>query len=205
MSLDSFKTEIKPKKESTNMSVDDLDWHISSDGYWDEHDSRFFGEDKPNDPPLMNVPEKLAADMDYIEDPQTVLDIAESLEMRSPDRYDAAIRVIFNDFSTWHWPILKGDRELTNEVMHFIDEYMPQIVQWRAIVAGEDPKQALDEWNDVVEEKDYSWMDEIDNTELSEDDRQYLNDNASWLEHISRKVDAPDIDIEDDSDWADDW
>lgn len=214
MSLDQFKasTQIKggadesSDNDNEQLGPRDINWHISLDGYWDDVDKRFYGEDTPNEPPLMNVPEKLAADMDYCDDSDLATEIASQLDFNTPERYEAVITVTFNDFSTWNWPILNGGRKLTSEVIHFIDKYMPQIVKWEAILAGDDPIQAVKEWKGENDPADFSWMDDISNTKLSEPDRKYLNENADWLEHKSRRVDAtPDIDVDSGDDWADDW
>lgn len=217
MSLDQFRAseQMKGGEEGDSGNTEeqinhtDISWHISLDGYWDDVDERFYGENTPNEPPLMYVPEKLAANMDYKDDPHLATKVASQLDFNTPERYEAVVTVIFNDFSTWNWPILEGGRKLTSEVTHFIDEYMPQIVQWRAIVAGESPEEALEEWEGRTDNPDFSWMDDMMNTRLSEEDRKYLNDNADWLEHKSRVVgstpDTSNIEIDSGDDWEDDW
>jgi len=167
------------------------------------YDARFYGDGTPNDPPLINVPKKLATDMHYKDDPQLATDVASQLDFNTPSRYEAVITVEFNDYSTWNWPILVGNRELTTEVEHFIDKYLPQIIKWDAIVEGKDPQKELKKWRDG-DEVDYSWAEDVANTEISEDTRKYFNDNASWLPHIDRELSGS-IDIETEGDWKDDW
>lgn len=217
MSLDSFKAQTNEQggvnDNSSNtvdkVSIEDYDWHISMDEYWDDVDERFYGGDTPNEPPLMNVPEKLAADMEYVDDPHYASTIAEQLDFNSPERYGAVITVIFNDFSTWKWPILVGDRELTSEVEHFIEKYIPEIIEWEAIVAGEDPDKALKEWYGERQDDDMSWMEEVSNTSMSDEVRKVFNEEVEWLPHINRTVETntgmDSVDIDSDDDWTDDW
>jgi len=205
MSLESFKSQVRSdEKSAVDVSTEDFDWHLSLDGYWSNIDERFFGEDTPNEPPLMAVPEKLAADMTHIEDSEYAKEIAEQLDFNTPSRYGSVVRVTFNDFSTWHWPVLERDG-YNSELEHFAEEYIPQIIQWEAIVAGDNPQRALQEWAGEQEDPDYSWVDDISETSMDDDTRRYFNDNADWLEELSRNVDSVDVDIDTDDNWEDDW
>lgn len=217
MSLDSFKAQNNEQGGANDntgntvdkVSIEEYDWHISMDKYWNDVDERFYGQGTPNEPPLMNVPEKLAADMEYVDDPHLASSVADQLDFNSPERYEAVITVIFNDFSTWKWPLLKGDKELTSEVEHFIDKYIPEIIRWEAIVAGEDPDEAIKEWTGEDEGDDMSWMEDIGNTSMSDDMRKMFNEEADWLPHINRTVETnsevEDVEIDSDGDWTDDW
>lgn len=217
MSLDSFKSTSEDVGGETNLdntsptdvSADDVDWHISLDGYWDDVDERFYGEDTPNEPPLMNVPEKLAADMEHIGDEGYASEVADQLEMMVPSEYKSVIRITFNDFSTWNWPLKNTTDEFTDEVKHFIDRYFPEIIQWDAIVRGDDPEEELDNWLNQFDDPDYSWQQDVDNTEMDRKTRVWFNQNASWLPELRKKIksEANDVDIEQESgdEWMDDW
>lgn len=217
MSLDSFKSEnfqtlneeSKSCDTESSVDIDDFDWHLSIDGYWDSVDDRFFGSDSPNEPPLMNVPEKLAADVSYIDDSEYATEVATQLSMNSPQRYEAVMRITFNDFSVWNWPLIEGNREYNSQIEHFIDKFMPQILKWEAIVRGDDPTKAVDKWIADDDDSDYSWVEDIDNTDISESLREYFNDEVDWMPHISRVIETSTTSDNDnssfDDSWTDDW
>jgi len=205
MSMDSVKSQYQSdEKTDVDASVDDITWKIKSGGYFESVDDRFYGEDTPNKPPLMPVPDKLAADMDYIQDSGYAMEVATQLDFNTPSRYNSVVRILFNDFSTWNWPILDECDGISSELDHFVNKYIPQIIQWEAIVAGEDPNDAVDEWaKDTT--LDETWMKDVGNTHLTEDQRKFFNDKVEWMEYISKDVESSEVSVKADGDWTDDW
>jgi len=203
------------KKEKLNTfredvdNSDDKDWHVSTEKYWSHIDKRFYGPGTPNETPLIDVPAKLAADMEYIDDAELATQVASLLNFSNSESYEAVIRIKFNDFSTWNWPLLVGNREFTDEVKHFIDRYFPEILKWDAIVAGEDPQRAVEEWKDPNAGDNYSWTDDVDQTDMSEETRKYFNENKEWMPEIRKtiknEVSASDVNVSEDEDWMEDW
>jgi hypothetical protein len=202
---DTISTDTDTTDDASDMEVDHINWHVSLNGYWDNIDERFYGEDTPNDPPIINVPEKLAADIEYINSPLKASIIAEKLDMDKCISYNSAVKIRFNDFSTWHWPMKSCDREFTYQLKGFIDRWFPDIIQWHAIVRGDDPKEALERWYDEIEPSTPDWIEEFEDTDMDEETRQYLNDNADWLPEISRTVEGKGVDSSSDISIEEDW
>lgn len=226
MSLEEYRNKLdtgtseepEPSVNDETDSSDDSDdyqwdcsWHIDPDGYWDSVDERFFGDDKPHDPPLMAVPERLAAEIEVVEDEEFAAEIASMWSFGDAEKHTEVIEVIFNDLSVWRMPAKPLDKDNLGIREHIVEQYVPETIKWEAIIEGENPHDALEEWeeNGGVEEKDPEdyfpdWFSDLDDTELSEEDRQWFNRNADWLERIDREVDAGsrDVDVEVESDYG---
>lgn len=215
MSLDSFKQDEggdvdKAVSSTLDDSIDDnSDWQFSAYGYYDDVDERFYGDGIPNQPPMMSVPEKLAADMEYIEDSKFAKEIAESIPYADYFNQDAVIKIVFNDLSTWHWPIKSIGNGGFNDVEHFVQTYIPEIIQWDAILHGDDPTKRLADWYDEGEQEGVNWSKLMEDVDMSEDKRKWFNNNADWLDKISKKVKKIDsgdeLELDEDDDWIDDW
>lgn len=217
MSLDQFSSvsehyedsDSEEEESSENSYSWDCNWHIHPEGYWDGVDERFFGEDTPNQPPLMNVSEKLAAEMEVIDDPDFVKEVGEWWSEREADSYNAVIRVIFNDLSTWHVPVKPWDKDYARTREHTVKRYVPEVIRWEAILNGEDPDKAIAEWDEPWGEHRPEWFDDFEHWEMEEQTRKWFNENADWLPHIDRTIesteDEVELDVDDDEDWTDDW
>jgi len=215
MSLDQFRTTTESSSTTSDTESDnnedsytwDCNWHVDLQGYWKDVDGRFYSEDTPNEPPLMAVPEKLAAEIHIIDDSEIVQDVAEWWFPEAADEYTEAAKVVFNDFSTWHLPLKPWDKDYENSREHIIKTYVPEVIRWNAILEGENPDKAIEDWNKPWEIDDPDWFDDIEKTEMSEEFRKWCNKNADWLPHIDKKIKSTDeieLDVEDDN-WEDDW
>lgn len=213
MSLDSFsgdnfESNIDAEEDSSDeLNAWDFNWHISRNGYWETVDEKFYTDELPNEPPLMAVPEKLAADMEIIEDPEIVNQVAKYWFPKCEDEYEQVMKITFNDFSVWHEPLLPWEKDYTRARQHLVERYLPEIVKWKAIIECRDVSEALRELKESWEEDEPKWFSDIDKTELSNSARLWLNENASWLPHIDKVIETEEIDLEldEDDDWTDDW
>lgn len=217
MSLDQFRSmsdsdQLDESEEVNDDSTDhtwDCNWHLYPGGYWEEVDEKYYGDDSPNQPPLFNVPEKLAAEINVIDDEDIVSEVSEWWNPKRKDDFNEVIQIVFNDFSTWHMPVRPWDEDYSRTRVHIVERYLPDVVKWRAILRGDDPDEVLEQWTPPWEQQKPDWEDDIDNTGFSEDTRQWLNDYASWMPHIDKEVGSEskdvELDIDEDDDWTDDW
>lgn len=215
MSLDSYKDKIGSADYGSDSQVDsdtesidwDCNWHIDFDGYFDNVDERFFGEDKPHEPPLMEVPERLAAEIDIVENSDFASTVAAQWGFNDNDSYAEVVEVLFNDLSVWRVPVKSWDKDYLNMRDEIVEKYVPQVIKWEAILNGDDPSKALNEWYNDGEPKEPQWVNEIQDTELDEEDRKWLNKNADWLGRIDRKAQSDDrnvdVEVEEDYGWMD--
>jgi len=169
---------------------------------------RFFGEGTPNDPPIIYVDEKLAADMEIIDDENVVQEVVEFWSLPQPDRYVSVLKVTFNDFSNWHIPLPPWEKDYAKTRVNTIDKYMPEIIRWHAIVEGEDPEPRLQDWESQLEPSEPEWYGDLEKTGISEETREKVNNQLSAVPYIDKKIESTtydaDIEVEDDS-WEDDW
>lgn len=216
MSLDQFSSIDGDKSDATSDSGNsdedsytwDCNWHIDPDGYWDDVDERFFGDGTPNQPPLMEVPEKMAAELHIIDDEDVVQSAAELMFPNHSDEYTQVLRVVYNDLSTWHVPIKDWDDDSEMIMETIVQKYVPEVIKWEAIINGENPQDKLEEWDKPWEFDEPEWWSDMDHTGISEETRKWLNNSVPGVEYVDRKIESSkqevDLEVEDD-DWTDDW
>lgn len=201
------------KKKSRNMSeLDDLNnWYDSYDiepkGFSSSVDSDYFDDDSPHKPPAIDVDVKMAADVHISDDPKLVKEVTEYWFGEHDDRYIEVAKVVFNDGSVWCLPLADWDKDYTNTRIHIVDEYIPDVVQWKAITEGRDPSEALENFRDQTSEDDEQWVEDVGNTDMTEEQRRWFNNTLDHVNHIDRKVETKDVDVkvtEDiDTSWTD--
>lgn len=213
ISTDSEKVQQTLEDDSSDNSIVAHNWHIKPEGVSHELNSTFYNEDTPNDPPLMHVSDKLAADMELIHDDAFATEVAESYGFSYSDRVNLVIKVKFNDFSTWHWPTLHTQDNTSEELIDYIETYVDEIVRWRAIVKGEDPDEALRTtdlpWNRKKDSWHDEWLELMEETGLTHKERLFFNELLSWPMHMLKKVESEgdkiQLDEDENDDWLDDW
>lgn len=215
MSLDQFRSLGDNQSDTSGASGEpedvtswDCNWHIKLDGYWDNVSEKYFGDDTPNQPPLMAVPEKLAAELHIVDDPELVEEVGEFWAQGSPDEYVEVFKIVFNDLSTFHVPLRPWSKDYAMIRDSLVKQYLPEVVKWEAVLDGENPDEVLDNWLPPWEEEDPDWFEDVDKTGLSESTRKWLNEEKNWLPHIDKKIESNgnvDLDLDEDDDWADDW
>jgi hypothetical protein len=182
-------------------------YEIEPQGYVDEVDERFFGENTPNEPPLLQVEVKLAADISISDNPRLVREVAEFWFPDEVQRYKKVAIIAFNDASVWHIPLASWEKDYENFRRIIVEEFIPDVVQWKAIVDNRSPSKALSKWNEWLESDDEGWEEDMEKTKFSKENREWFNENADWLGHILRQVDTKDrkvsLDVEDS--WENDW
>lgn len=195
--------------ESDDSYSFDCNWHISLDGYWEDVDPSYFGDDTPNEPPIMAVPEKLAADMEVIEDEELIQELVDWMYSDGQEKYSEVLKVTFNDFSTWHIPLRPWDKDYARIRMGAVERYVPEIIKWEAIVKGKNPKKALQEFDAPWEYTEPEWVSDFEHWEMKEDTRKWFNENADWLPYIDKTIksdgDEVEVELAEDEDWTDDW
>lgn len=208
MSLQNFNSD---EPTDTHLSSDKTSkgdsWYIRPDKYIDSGDT-FFSDDSPNRRAAMRVPNRLAVDLKLIEDEDRVKSIAEWWDDSNPSQYNQVIKVVFNDFSTWHIPLRPWNKDYANIRGYVVERYLPEIIEFKAIINEEDPEQRVEEWIEQIEESEPKWFADVEDTEITEEQRKYFNKNADWLPHIDRTVgsSSEDVDLDlDDESWTDDW
>lgn len=217
MSLDDFAEQSVDQQAGEgqqSQSTDDgyswnSNWHIYPEGYWQDVDPEYFGEGTPNQYPLMEVPERLAAEIEIISDDDVVEDVVEYWFPGKSEQYVEVARITFNDFSTWHLPLRSWDEDYTNTREELVKDYVPEVIRWEAIIEGRDPDEAIEEWDKPWEIEDPEWFSDVGDTGMSEETRKWLNDEIDGLSRVDRKVSSSsedvELDIDDDDDWTDDW
>lgn len=183
-------------------------WNIEPHGYSKNLDNRFFDDDSPHESPVLDVEVKLAADVEFSDDEELVQEVAEYWFPEEADRYEEVAKVVFNDLSVWYMPLASWENDDANLRISLIDSFFPDILQWKAIVRGDDPEEAVEEWESRFTIDDEGWEEDLTDTGMTEEQRVWFNNNAPWLEHISRERDSKVADMEldlGDDDWTDDW
>ena len=172
-------------------------------------DLSYFGDDSPHQPPIFDVDVKMAADVEIVEDQDIVRNVAEWWFGKHESRYTKVVKVIFNDISVWYYPLGEDGKDYENIITHVVDRYLPDIVQWKAVVDGDDPREALEEFRRETTEEEPDWVEDLEDTGMSDEYREWFNENLDTIDHIDREVksrsETEDIDIEVEGDWTDDW
>lgn len=199
MSTDTPSIDMEGSLDSIESSIEGWDGEIEElpEGDIGGVSEKYYGEGTPNVPPRLDVPEVLAADIEITSDPSKVEEVADFWFPNETDRYSKVITVYFNDGRTWNWPLPPWDSDSERARKHFIETYVPQIIKWECIKKGEDYKPKLEEFKQNHKITEPDWESLIEETEMSEEDRKWFNNNADWIPHISRKASGDDmIDIE---------
>jgi len=185
------------------------EYNIRPRGYSTEVDEEYFGEDTPHKPPVLDVDLKLAADIEIVDDDELVEEVAEYWFPSEKSRYNKAAAIIFNDVSVWYLPLANWDEDYEHTRVKIIDDFIEDIIQWRAIVDGRSPEKALEDWRDWKEPNVKQWVKELDDTELSEEYRNWFNNNVDWVSHISKTIESNshevELDLNDEDDWTEEW
>ena len=200
-------------KDDVPIANEDFTWHeywdVSPQGFSKDPDSRFYGDESPNDPPAIDVDVKMATDIEIEEDSELATRAAETIGMGKPDKYTSVAVVAFNDMSTWHIPLRPWAEDNAEMRMFAVDSFIFDVIQWRAVIEGEDPQKRLDRWLKQFESDEEDWAEDVGDTELTDEQREWFNNHADWVDYIDRKVesnaDEVDLDVEDDYSWEDDW
>lgn len=202
MSLEEFDTEVQ-SSDSTEVSNSSEKPEAQKKGEY-----RFFGDGTVNDPPTKEVDEKKAIDINIVTDDSIVEKAAEMWTPNEKDDMIEAIQIVFNDGSTWHWPLREWDNDPANVRQHFIEDYAPEVIRWKAKKNGEDPQEAFKESMFYTETSEPEWVERLSDVGLSEETRRWFNKNADYLPDLLKKVssssDDVDLDVDGD-DWTEDW
>jgi hypothetical protein len=193
-----------------NNSTVHKNWHIRIDGFWENVDSRFYNDELPNQPPLLSVNERLAAEIKILDEDDIVSKVSEFFFPESPDRYTEVARVLFNDLSTWHIPLPPWDKDYEKQRVRIVDRYIPEIIKWSCIIYKKDYQTEIEKWEDEISDQEkYEWMDRINDTEFTEEDIKWLNENMKWVETQHKVVksdnDNVELNIGKENSWEDDW
>lgn len=185
MSLDSFQIE-----------TDNQDTH------------KFFSNNLPNTPPSKEVDRKVATDMELISDEDIINSLEEFWHVEDDEDKEVAIKICFNDGSTWYWALPKLSSKTFSRYEYWIERYIPEVIRWKAKQNGKDPNKAVREWEEQRSSESVNWEELLENTGISEETRRWLNRNADWMPRISKKIESRDeevdLDVDKDEDWTDD-
>lgn len=174
------------------------------------YDNEPFEDDStPHKPPLIDVDLKLASDIEFLEDEELVGEVVDYWFPESKDRLDQVAAVFFNDGSVWYLPTTDWEKDYEGIRTHVVQKFIPEIIQWRAIVNGENPSEALSRHEQGLEPEEPEWEEDVADTEISEEDRMWFNENVDWLPHLDREIksksESIDLNVESGDSWADDW
>jgi len=187
----------------------EFDWHIRLDGYWEDVNREYYGDHTPNSSPLMAVPEKLAADIKIIQDDEVIQQLSDWIYDDDESIYSEVLKLTFNDFSTWHIPLRPWDKDYARIREGAVKKYVPQVIKWEAIVRGENPKEALEQYEFPWEDTKPDWFNDFEHFEFDEETRKWYNENVDWLPYIDKTIKSDDanidIDTGDNDNWEDDW
>lgn len=184
-------------------------YEIDSSSFSSTEGDAFHDESTPHEPPLYDVQLKLASDIEIIHDEELVDEVVNYWFPSESDRLDRVIAVFFNDASVWYLPTASWEKDYEGTRQHVVETFVPDVVQWKALVEGRDPSEALSRYRKNKEIDDPEWEDEVGNTSMSEEHRKWFNSNVDWMPHIDREVKSRhksvDLSVENDDSWADDW
>lgn len=184
--------------------------NIEPQGFSTNIGEKFFGDDSPNKTPVVDVDVKLAADIIISDNPELVKEVAEYWFPEDTDRFKSVAKVVFNDGSVWHIPLPDWNKDYEGFRVDLVERFIPDVVQWKALVRGDDPSEALSRFREELNvEHDTSWEKELDDTEYTDEQRKWFNDNLDHVDYLQRTVestsDSDNLDIGSDSNWEDDW
>lgn len=199
--------------ESKSTTEDEYNWYdewdIEPQGFSSDVNMDFFDEQSPHKPPVFDVEVKMAADIKITDDGELVDEVVGYWFPEGNDRYEYVAKVVFNDASVWCLPLASWEKDYERTRCRLVEDYIPDVIQWKAIVDGRDPSQALSSFREEYESDDSSWVDDIEEAEMTEEQREWFNRHADWVNHIDRTVESSDndvnISIEDDTGWEEDW
>lgn len=202
MSLEEFGYEdVSEDSEESNNSFERPEWQQK--GRY-----RFVGEGTVNDPPSKEVDNKQVIDVNILDDDELVQEAAEMWTPEEEHKMVEVIQLVFNDGSTWHWPLREWDNDPAHTRQHFVEQYVPEVIRWQAKQNGEDPDEAIKESLFHTETSEPDWVERVTDTGLSEESRKWFNKNADYLpdllKQVSSSADTVDLDTED-TDWTEDW
>ena len=207
-----MSTEVKgmaPKQEPTGRYNWLDEYQITPRGFSPDSSLECFGEDTPHKPPMIDVDVKLAADIHIISDEEFAKEVAQWWFPGYTERYVEVAAVIFNDASVWYLPLSTWDDDLEKTRLRLVDEFVPDVIQWKAILNGKNPRKALREWEDKQEPDVYEWEERMDETTISEENRKWFNQHLDHTTHIDREIKSQtneqELEVEDDMDWTEDW
>lgn len=204
---------VKTVEEPETMTEDDYKWHeeydIEPQGFSSEVDMDFFGDDSPHKPPVFDVDVKMAADIEITDDGELVDEVRQYWFPEGHQRYEYVAKIVFNDASVWYMPLASWEKDYERFRCSLVEDYIPDVIQWQAIVDGRDPSKALSRFRERYQTEDDDWVDDIEDAEMTEEQRQWFNRYANWVDHIDRTVESGDnevnISTEDDTSWEEDW
>lgn len=203
-------TSVNTNNESSTHESWTEKWDIEPHGFVNDVDERFFNEDAPHKPPLIDVELKLAADVQIRDDNELVQSVADYWFPHDSERHTEVAEIVFNDISVWYLPLAPWEKDYESTRIKIVDDFIPDIVQWKAITENENPKEALEEWKEWDKDDDeYEWVELMSETEMEGEIRKWFNEHADWLPYIAKKVksQANDVEFDDsgDLDWRDSW
>jgi hypothetical protein len=200
--------------EDGNPSMSDAyswisEYEIEPSSFSSSKGDAFHDGSTPHEPPLYDVELKLASDIEILHDEELVDEVVNYWFPSESDRLDRVIAVFFNDASVWYLPTASWEKDYEGIREHVVETFVPDVVQWKALVEGRDPSKALSRFRKGKEIDDPEWESEMSNTSMSEEHREWFNSHADWMPHIDRQVESNsesiDLDVEDEDSWADDW
>jgi len=179
-------------------------------GDWtSELDERYFTGGSPNDPPAYEVDKREPVDIEILEDESLVEQTAAFMFPGEVDRYTEVARITYNDMSTWHIPLPPWEKDCANFREHIVGTYVAQAIKAQAELDGRDGDEELRQWQIRRGNRDPDWFSDVAKTDMSEENRQWFNENMELVPDIPRTVQSvtsdPVSEVDVDSDWEDDW
>jgi hypothetical protein len=132
---------------SQSRSTDSFSWlskHDINKSACSSYDKEpFVSDDTPHEPPLYNVDFKIASDIEIIDNDRLTNKVVEYWFPEERDRLNKVVAVFFNDASAWYLPVADWDKDYEGIRTHVVQKFVPEVVQWKAIVRGDNPAEAL--------------------------------------------------------------
>jgi len=204
---------VKTMSQSRPITEDGYKWYeqydIEPQGFSSEVDMGFFDDDSPHKPPVLDVEVKMATDVIITDDEKLVDEVSQYWFSEGDNRHEYVAKIAFNDASIWYLPLASWDKDYERTRCRLVDRYIPDVIQWKAILDDRSPSDALTKFKQRYEEEDDDWVDDIEDAEMTEEQRQWFNRYANWVDHIDRTVESGDDDVsietENETSWEEDW
>jgi|APHM01.1.fsa_nt_gi hypothetical protein len=209
-----MSVEVSTFEETSNRSTLEKNWtekwEIEPHGFDNEIDGRFFCEEAPHEPPLIDVEMKLASEIKIRDDIDLVESVATYWFPEMPDKYVEVAEIWFNDVSVWYLPLASWSEDCENMRIRIVDDFIPDVIQWKAIVENRSPKDALEQWREWdSNDNEYQWTSMMEQTEITDELRKRFNENADWLPYMAKTIES-EVEIEQTeepskTDWEESW
>lgn len=185
MAVEKFKNQNSQGGDQKDTEEVFKKWTNPCERIESEENSKWFSEDLPNQPSLIDVEVRKVSKLEYINDEEFAYKLAEKLNMRDSHKMSFAIKTIYNDMTVWFWPfrqIQGGKNSILSNVLkkkiRSMKEFKKMLKTGEEDVEVEDVTLSETEQREWMKEMEYSGTDqqiEDKNTNEDENDQTWMD------------------------------